>query len=83
MRFKSSVFSPTNRFHISPPTVRLSSTLSSDRRELTAKPSPSHQWGGKLLQSFRFPLPSMGGDKGEGERMRPENFFHEFLGRDA
>ena len=25
----------------------------------------------------------MGGDKGEGERIRPENFFHEFLRRDT
>jgi hypothetical protein len=25
----------------------------------------------------------MGGDKREGERMRPENFFHEFLRRDT
>jgi hypothetical protein len=26
--------------------------------------------------------PSRGGDQGEGERIRPENFFHEFLRRD-
>jgi hypothetical protein len=25
----------------------------------------------------------MGGDKGEGERMGPENFFDEFLRRDT
>jgi hypothetical protein len=27
--------------------------------------------------------PSMGGEKGKGERTRPENFFHEFLRRDT